>query len=216
MTNKPNGQNIVPMIKIASYADLLAGCSTFKDRVMKQDSSRFESLASSQSPKVTFLTCSDSRIDPCAMTNTNPGDLFVIRNAGNIVPPDNGTPCGELASLEFAVRGLKTQHIVVCGHTDCGAMKGMLNPGSCSHLTHVAAWTQLATEAGSAADDPTQKLNAAIRANVTLQLKNLRKLEFIREAEEAGTLALHGWVFDIATGEVEVVEESAAELPATS
>lgn len=203
-------------MKNASYEDVLAGSLTYKSRVMDQDAERYESLAAGQSPKITFLTCSDSRIDPCALTNTQPGDLFVIRNAGNIVPPENGSPCGELASLEFAVRGLKTEHIVVCGHSDCGAMKGMLAPDSCAHLSHVSAWTRLAQDARVAlegvGDDPKARLNAAIRANVKLQLENLRKLDFVREGEEAGTLRLHGWVYSIANGSVDVVEEAEQAL----
>lgn len=203
-------------MKNASYDRLLAGSLTFKSRVMEQDSERFESLAAGQSPKITFLTCSDSRIDPCALTDTKPGDLFVIRNAGNIVPPENGSPCGELASLEFAVKGLKTEHIVVCGHSDCGAMKGMLAPDSCAHLSHVSAWTRLAQDARIAlegvADEPKARLEAATRANVKLQLENLRKLDFVKEGEEAGTLHLHGWVYNIAEGSVDVVEEAEAAL----
>ncbi len=203
-------------MKNASYEDLLAGASTFKSRVMDKDTERYESLAGGQSPKITFLTCSDSRIDPCALTGTQPGDLFVIRNAGNIVPPENGSPSGELASLEFAIRGLKTEHIVVCGHSDCGAMKGMLAPDSCAHLSHVSTWTRLAQDARIAlegvGDDPKARLNAAIRANVKLQLENLRKLDFVKEGESAGTLHLHGWVYNIADGSVDVVEEAKAEL----
>ena len=205
-------------MKNASYDDLLAGSLTFKSRVMGQDSERFKSLAAGQSPKVAFLTCSDSRIDPCALTDAKPGDLFVIRNAGNIVPPENGSPCGELASLEFAVKGLKTEHIVVCGHSDCGAMKGMLAPDSCAHLSHVSTWTRLAQDARIAlegvADDPKARLDAAIRANGKLQLENLRKLDFVNEGEEAGTLSLHGWVYDIAQGTVDVVEEAKPALAA--
>ena len=124
-------------MKNASYDRLLAGSLTFKSRVMEQDSERFESLAAGQSPKITFLTCSDSRIDPCALTDTKPGDLFVIRNAGNIVPPENGSPCGELASLEFAVKGLKTEHIVVCGHSDCG-LKRIAGQGTGASSLHSA------------------------------------------------------------------------------
>ncbi len=187
---------------------------------MDQDAERFASLAVGQSPKITFMTCSDSRIDPCAMTNTRPGDLFVIRNAGNIVPPENGSPFGELASLEFAVRGLKTKHIVICGHSGCGAMKGLLDPKSCAHLGHVSPWTRLAQDALIAiegvAKNPEARLNAVIQANVRLQLENLRNLDFIREATEAGQLALHGWVYNIADGSVDVIEESEPHLAAAA
>lgn len=193
----------------ASYDDLLAGTSTYKSRVYDKDRPRFEKLGVGQSPKVTFLTCSDSRIDPCAVTGTTAGDLFVIRNAGNIVPEANGGHSGEIASLEFAVQALKTQHIVVCGHSDCGAMKGLMAPEKCSHLSHVSAWVSQAGGAlvalEGAGDDPQTRLAQVTAANVKLQLENLRKLDFIREGEEAGTLHLHGWVYNIGAGEVEVV-----------
>ena len=193
----------------ASYDDLLAGTSSYKFRVYDLERQRFEKLGVGQSPKVTFLTCSDSRIDPCALTGTQVGDLFVIRNAGNIVPEANGAQSRELASLEFAIQALKTEHIVVCGHSDCGAMKGLMAPEKCAHLSHVSAWV---SQAGGAlialegvGDDPQRRLNQVIAANVQLQLENLRKLDFVREAEEAGTLQLHGWVYNIGAGEIEVV-----------
>jgi len=205
-------------MKNATYDDVLQGSSTFKSRVVDQDPERFGSLAVGDSPKIVFLTSSDSRIDPCALTNTKPGDLFVIRNVGNIVPPETGYPCGELASLEFAVRGLRIEHVVVCGHSDCGAIKGMLAPESCAHLSHVSAWARLAQDARIALEgvgnDPKTRLEVAIRANVKLQLENLRTLDFVREAEEAGTLHLHGWVYNIANGAVDVVEEAKVALTA--
>lgn len=193
----------------ASYDDLLTGTSSYRFRVYDQDRPRFEKLGVSQHPKVTFLTCSDSRIDPCALTDTKAGDLFVIRNAGNIVPEANGAHSGEIASLEFAVQALKTEHIVICGHSDCGAMKGLMAPEKCAHLSHVSAWVSQAGGAlvalEGAGDDPQQRLNQVIAANVQLQLENLRRLDFVREGEEAGRLQLHGWVYDIGAGAVEVV-----------
>ncbi|MFT4690789.1 MAG: carbonic anhydrase [Limisphaerales bacterium] len=199
-------------MKSASYDSLLTGSTSFKNRVFSADRPRFESLAKGQSPKVTFLTCSDSRIDPCALTGAQAGDLFVIRNAGNIVPEQPGGTSGELATLEFAVRALNTEHIVVCGHTDCGAMKGLLAPDQCAHLPHVSSWVRQAQGALVALDgadaDPKRRLERVIQANVRLQLENMRKLDFIQDAEAAGKLQLHGWLYDIGVGEVVVLEES--------
>ncbi len=196
-------------MKNASYDDLLAGTSSYKFRVYEANRPRFEKLGSGQSPKVTFLTCSDSRIDPCALTGAHAGDLFVIRNAGNIVPEANGAASGEIATLEFAIEALKTEHIVVCGHSDCGAMKGLMAPEICAHLSHVSAWVSQASGALIALEQagrgPRSRLNRVIAANVTLQLENLRKFDFVREAEEAGRLQLHGWVYDIGAGDVNVI-----------
>ena len=169
----------------ASYDDLLAGTSSYKFRVYDLERQRFENWASDK-PEGTFLTCSDSRIDPCALTGTQVGDLFVIRNAGNIVPEANGAQSGELASLEFAIQALKTEHIVVCGHSDCGAMKGLMAPEKCAHLSHVSAWV---SQAGGAlialegvGDDPQRRLNQVIAANGR-QLENCDSI--CPEAEEA-------------------------------
>lgn len=193
----------------ASYDELLAGSMSYKFRVFGEDRPRFEKLADGQSPKVTFLTCSDSRIDPCALTDARAGDLFVIRNAGNIVPEADGSPSGELATLEYAVRALKTEHIVICGHSDCGAMKGMMAPEQCAHLSHVSAWVRQSQGAlialEGADEDPKTRLEQVIQANVRLQLENLLRLDFVQEAKAAGKLRLHGWFYDIGAGEVRVL-----------
>jgi len=193
----------------ATYNDLLAGHKKFKTSVFPNKENLFNQLAGSQKPHVTLLTCSDSRIDPCFITQAEPGDLFVIRNAGNMAPVRHSGTSGELATLEFAVCGLETQHIVVCGHSDCGAMKGLLAPEKCAHLTYLSAWVREAQEALMMIDEenlsPEEKLRQVINANVKLQIDNLRKLDFVREAEDAGKLQLHGWVYDIGSGDLQIV-----------
>ncbi|XOV70719.1 MAG: carbonic anhydrase [Verrucomicrobiota bacterium] len=192
----------------ATYKDVLAGYETFRREVLPKKENLFRQLAGSQSPHVTLLTCSDSRIDPCLITQTNPGDLFVIRNAGNMAPIAEAGTSGELATLQFAVCGLKTRHIVVCGHSDCGAMKGLLAPESCAHLTYLSAWLCEAQEALMMIEEnlpQEEKLRAVTNANVRLQLTNLRKLDFVRQAEEEGQLELHGWVYDIGSGNLQIV-----------
>ena len=197
------------MKQSATYNDLLAGHQKFKTSVFPNKENLFNQLAGAQKPHVTLLTCSDSRIDPCFITQTEPGDLFVIRNAGNMAPVRHGGTSGELATLEFAVCGLETQHIVVCGHSDCGAMKGLLAPEKCAHLTYLSAWVREAQEALMMIDEenlsPAEKLKQVINANVKLQLDNLRRLDFVREAEKAGKLQLHGWVYDIGSGDLNIV-----------
>ena len=194
----------------AEYSDLLSGHKRFQREVYPGKADRFAELAEGQHPHTTFVTCSDSRIDPCLITQTGPGDLFVLRNAGNIVPVESAETSGEVAALEFAVRGLKTQRIVVCGHSGCGAMKGLLAPAECAHLSYVSAWVRRAQPALAGIDleglTPEQRLIALTRANVQLQLENLRALEFVKTAEASGSLALHGWVYEIGTGEISEIE----------
>ena len=103
---------------------IINGYLQFKESGFKERKDLFEKLSNSQSPEVLFITCSDSRIDPNLITQTEPGELFVIRNAGNIVPPHTVASDGTVASIEFAVVALGVKHIVVCGHSNCGAMKG--------------------------------------------------------------------------------------------
>src|SRR6186997_3506310 len=107
---------------------LVAGIHRFKRDVFRRQREFFEELAKGQEPQTLFITCSDSRIDPNLITHTDPGDLFVLRNAGNIVPAYGAGSGGEVATIEFAVTGLEVRDIVVCGHSHCGAMKGLLHP----------------------------------------------------------------------------------------
>jgi len=195
----------------ASYDDMLKGNSRFKQYVFPRKREMFTELAKGQTPHVMLLTCSDSRIDPCEITQSEPGDLFVIRNEGNIAPVFSGSSSGEIASIEFGVCALKTKHIVVCGHSDCGAMKGLLEPEGCAHLGYVSAWIHEAEPALSVLDasdlTPEERLIRVTEANVLQQLESLRHLDFVKEAERAGELELHGWVYDIGSGEITVLSE---------
>src|SRR5262245_3330689 len=121
--------------------DFLAhGVRRFKTRVFQENRALFRKLAKSQSPRVLFITCADSRVVPQLITQTRPGDLFVERNPGNIVPVYGRNLAGESASVEYAVDVLGVQHIVVCGHTNCGAVKGMLHPETLADVPAVKRW----------------------------------------------------------------------------
>ncbi len=196
-------------METVGYSGILAGSEAFKNKVVAKEQTKFDQLANGQSPKITFLTCSDSRIDPCSLTQTGPGDLFVIRNAGNIVPDSSAGACGELASLEFAVKALGTKHIVVCGHSDCGAMKGVLAPEKVSGTTFVGDWVAQANRAKDILEKrnpgSTLSLDELIESNILLQIENLKSLDFIKDAEDKGEISLHGWVYDIGTGNVKIV-----------
>jgi carbonic anhydrase len=169
----------------------------------------FERLAIGQQPEALLITCSDSRINPNLITQTEPGELFIVRNAGNLVPP-RGTPVGgEMATIEFAVVGLGIRDIIVCGHSHCGAVKALLNPESirqtmpamCAWLDHAEATRRLVNEKYHELS-PADRLNVAIQENVLQQLENLRTHAAVAAALARGELKLHGWVYKIESGEV--------------
>ncbi len=185
---------------------LIEGLHHFRRQVFPEKKKLFERLALGQSPRILFITCSDSRVAPHLLTAAEPGDIFVIRNAGNLVPP-YGSGGGEEAGVEFAVAGLGVTDVVVCGHSDCGAMKGLLDPAAISSkLPSVHRWlanaesTRRVVEA--LAPDPERRLDTAIEVNVLRQLDNLRGHPAVAAALAQGTVALHGWVYGIGNGSV--------------
>ncbi|RME73060.1 MAG: carbonic anhydrase [Planctomycetota bacterium] len=190
--------------------------------VHRDEQELFTQLATGQEPDVFFITCSDSRIDPNLITQTKPGDLFVLRNAGNIVPPHGAIRGGEEATVEYAVSVLGVRDIVVCGHADCGAMKGLLHPESCRHLPAVSRWLEQAEPVRQIVqtqlqdEDEEQRLRKAIELNVLQQLTNLRTHPAVAARLFGGSLALHGWVWDIRSGGVRAFDTtSGAFLPLT-
>lgn len=168
----------------------------------------FEQLAKGQNPETLFITCSDSRIDPTLLTRAQPGDLFILRNAGNIVPPHGAGNGGEAATIEFAVSALGVKDVIVCGHTHCGAMQGLLQPEQVSSLPAVASWLSHAETTRRIIQENythlagDRLLNAAIEENVLVQLEHLRTLPSVAARLVKGDLHLHGWVYKIETGEV--------------
>ncbi|MEZ5490578.1 MAG: carbonic anhydrase [Gammaproteobacteria bacterium] len=190
---------------------LITGIARFQSSTYEQRKALFAELANGQSPEVLFITCSDSRIDPNLLTQTEPGDLFIIRNAGNIVPPHMRSAGGVTASIEFAVAALGVEHIVVCGHSDCGAMKGALNLKALSDLPHVQDWldhARGAVESVRARDgkEGGESVDAVTQENVKLQLNHLRTHPAVLAKLATGSLELHGWVYDIAHGTVDVYD----------
>lgn len=193
---------------------LAAGVQKFQGKPYTERKDLFDRLSQGQAPRTLFITCSDSRIVPSLVTSTEPGDLFVIRNAGNIVPPYQSAPSGEAGTIEYAVAVLKVQHIVVCGHSGCGAMGALLDPDSVKSLPSVARWLELAEptkrciEAACGPDEPmADKVKRAIEVNTLRQLDNLRGHPAVSAALMQGKLALHAWVYDIGTGTVTCYDE---------
>jgi carbonic anhydrase len=187
--------------------EIIAGVRAFQRDVYPQQWKLFERLATGQSPEALVITCSDSRVDTQLITQSEPGKLFELRNAGNLVPRYGGPIGGVTATIEFAVVALRVPNIIICGHSECGAMAGLLNPEQLRGMPRVAEWLQHAAvvrESLAAAGqiDAPDALERAVEANVIVQLDHLRTHPSVAEALRAGKVQLHGWVYHIATGEV--------------
>ena len=187
-----------------AYESLLKGNQVFQSTLFNWLHELFGKLATGQSSHSALITCSDSRIDPCLITQSEPGDLFVIRNAGNMVPTLRDKGSSKLASLQFALCLLETTHIIVCCHSDCGAMKASLKPESVESLPYLAEWIQNNSElpgkvSEEASDD---MLYATTGMNVSYQLEVLGSHTFIRERLEIAQPSVHGWVYDIGYGSI--------------
>jgi carbonic anhydrase len=191
-----------------------AGVVRFQNEVYPEKKELFEKLSKGQEPEALFITCSDSRIETAMITQTDPGELFICRNAGNIVPPHMMHTGGMTASIEFAVAALKVPHIVICGHTECGAMKGAMNPEGLATLPHVREWLGYAKAAVDVVDaiapdaNPTERMRLLLEQNVILQLQHLKTHPSVAARLAKGDLKLHGWVYDIKTGGVNAYDES--------
>lgn len=187
---------------------LVDGLHKFQSEVFGPKQDLFAKLSAGQSPEALFITCSDSRISPNLLTQTNPGDLFILRNAGNLVPPYGDGNSAEAATIEFAVAGLGVKHIIVCGHTLCGAMKGLLNPDSLERLPAVRAWLSHAEATRRVMEENYTHLSgealltAATEENVLAQVENLRTHPAVRSRISRGELSVYAWVYKIQTGDV--------------
>jgi carbonic anhydrase len=196
------------------------GVIKFQREVFPEKQALFEHLSTGQSPEALFITCSDSRIETAMLTQTDPGELFICRNAGNIVPPHTNQTGGMTASIEFAIGALRIPNIIICGHSECGAMKGAMNREGLTNLPHVREWLGYSqgavdiVEALGAGLDPEAKMRMLLEQNVILQLQHLKTHPTVAVALAQKTVTLHGWVYDIKTGEVCAFDEvTGAWLP---
>jgi carbonic anhydrase len=190
---------------------LIAGLHKFQAEVVSAQKSFFERLADGQHPEALFITCADSRINPNLLTQTGPGELFILRNAGNIVPPYGATigGSGESATIEYAVQVLGVKDVIVCGHSHCGAMAALLTNGDGTReLPAVQQWLGHAETTRRIMVENYRHLSgkelltATIEENVLVQLEALRTHPSVRAKLAAKQLRLHGWVYKIETGEV--------------
>ncbi len=187
---------------------LVKGIHSFQRGFFASHRELFEQLATTgQQPETLFITCSDSRVVPTLITNAAPGELFIVRNVGNVVPHVD-LPGGTAAAIQYAVEVLNVENVIVCGHTQCGALKAILDPESVAHLEFVKRWLKGTIDVKNVIEEKyahltgEEKLTAAIQENVLAQLEHLREYPFIANRLETGKLRLNGWIFDVGKGQV--------------
>jgi len=197
---------------------LIEGHKRFLAEVFPAKKSHFHLLAESQAPAWLFITCADSRVVPDLILGTEPGDLFIARSIGNVVPIPSQEASGQCvdgvtATIEYSVEVLKVRHAIVCGHSDCGAMKAALDRKSLANLPNARRWLEHVEAAFdhkqplNRADGESAELASLIRGNVVAQLINLRAQPAVARAAADGRLSVHGWYYDILTGRIEEYDE---------
>jgi carbonic anhydrase len=198
---------------------LIMGIVEFREKMLPHYAKQFSSLALSQHPDALFITCSDSRVVPDLLASTHPGDLFTMRNVGNLIPPAtvDGASTGDLSeasAIEYAVMELKVANIVVCGHSECGAMKAMLVRSPKHKTPNLDKWLHHANSAAFRLEHE-GPLDAGLKPhdqlsqlNVLVQMEHLMTYPVVRQQVAAGALVLSGWWFDIAAGTMYTYERN--------
>jgi carbonic anhydrase len=192
---------------------LIEGHRRFLAEVFPEKKSHFHLLAEGQSPQWLFITCSDSRVLPDLILGTEPGDLFISRCIGNVVPITGQDVDGVTATIEYAVEVLKVKQAIICGHSDCGALKAAVDRRALEGLPRAKRWLQHVEAAFNhrqplnPADGESAELASLIRGNVVAQLMNLKAQTSVVHAMAEGRLTVHGWYYDILTGRIEQYDE---------
>lgn len=192
---------------------IIEGFLSFQKEIFPQRKELFRSLASSQNPKALFISCSDSRLVPELVTQQEPGQLFVIRNAGNIVPPFGPEPGGVSATIEYAVVALGVTDIVICGHSNCGAMKAIADNADLEPMPAVSHWLRYSDAAKAVVekktwDKPIDKVNAMVQENVFAQAYRHRRMGLDIAQLRNNAIRLHGWVYDIESGKILALDKN--------
>lgn len=190
-------------------AQFIAGFRRFQEKYFSEDRKLFEQLRQGQRPKAAIVACADSRVDPALLTGAEPGDVFVVRNVANLVPPyePDGGFASVPAALEFAVLSLKVEHLIVLGHAQCGGISALMNAAS-NGGEFIGKWVGIAQRARERvlaelpAKPPALQARACEQAAILVSLENLMTYPWIAERVAAGEMHLHGWYFDIAQGEL--------------
>lgn len=197
----------------AAIQKLIRGFGRFRTRYFETEQTLYRRLTQQgQSPQIMVIACCDARVDPALITDSDPGDLFVVRNVANLVPPQEtgGHYHGTSAAIEFAVRSLRVRHVIVLGHARCGGIHALLQGHRDTNASgqYIQPWMAIADEArtvalaahGDPSSDAAQR--ACEQAAIRVSLRNLRTFSWIRERTERGELTLHGWYFDIEQGQL--------------
>ncbi len=197
---------------------LKAGVRQFRTEIYENNAEAYQRAASMpQQPHTLIITCADSRIDPEALTQSGPGDVFVTRNIGNMVPAYGEMLGGVSAVIEYAVSALKVKHIVVCGHSDCGAMKALLHPEAVEDMPTVKSWLTNGRAALSVAeslqhDDGRELMPVLTEQNALMQLAHLKTHPSVAGAMARGELTASAWVYDIGSGRVRIAEDGSSRF----
>lgn len=201
---------------------LLSGHARFRAEYFSGEADYLRTLArDGQNPSTLFIGCSDSRVIPELLTTSSPGELFVVRNIANVVPALADADCSVGAAIDYAVEVLKVPHIVVCGHDGCGGVKAALDGiDNLVHLTSLHEWlgavVPAATTARALAPPPTELLKTAVEENVLQSMSNLITYPPVARGLAAHTISLHGWVYDLAHGDVRVYDVFSEEFIAAN
>lgn len=196
---------------------LIQGIVDFRKNLTEENRTLFTRLALGQKPDTLFIACSDSRVVPNLFASTNPGDVFVLRNIGNLIPPafspfhDASAP----AAIEFSVFSLKVSDIIVCGHSECGAMQALARGIDTLSCPHLESWLKYGEESlikvrsGVTVNSavPLSEHNQISQMNVLQQMQHIASYPFVRERLEKKQLQIHGWWFDIAAADVYCYEQ---------
>jgi carbonic anhydrase len=193
---------------------LLQGLREFQEEYIPEHKELIRKLAKGQHPRVLFIGCSDSRVDPTIITQSEIGDLFIIRNAGNIIPPYEATNGGEGATIEYAMEALDIRQVIVCGHTQCGAMKGLLQIGELeAKMPLVYNWLHHTEATRKLVEDhyghlgKKEKLDMLVAQNVLTQIDNLQTYPSVRSKLHTGNLNIHGWIYQLETAQLLAYDE---------
>jgi carbonic anhydrase len=199
---------------------LIEGHRRFLAEAFPARRNQFHLLAEGQAPETLFITCADSRIVPDLILQTQPGDLFICRNAGNVIPRAGEPAGGVSATIEYAVEVLRVRHLIVCGHSDCGVIRALMAPQTLEGLTSVRDWLhhvepawEYVGEVERNAEELTRH-TALTHANVLVQLDNLRTHMYILRAIAERRLQIHGWYYDILSGRIEQFDEELGKFAA--
>lgn len=203
-------------------SSLIDGYEVFKEKKFKKYQNKFLDLVENgQHPKVLFIACSDSRVDPALLTNSTPGDLFILRNIGNFVPPyyPDDDYHATAAGIEYAVSVLGVSDIIVCGHSHCGAINSLYKEIDDENLIHVKKWLHLGKKARSYVEGNVtkgvsleHKLELTEKISVIFQLQNLLTYPEVQRKVDDGELYLRGWYYIIETGELEYFDDESGEF----